>query len=322
MSNEHRTPTPSSPRGPRAGSRYRATHAAAGTQADSGLHAAAGSHAASGAHAAPGSPAAHGRGAQGAVHAKGSSQGAARRTGTRFAAPRGVPAEGSGAQGRSGVQAPINAAAAAHGAARAKAGEADRFRRDAAGRAVASAPASEQRGRRAVVAVSVIAGVVLAVLLLVVAGNAVVGALLQDGADTDAVETAGQAPADAAPTATVALVSDGGSIELDAQTYSIISTGDGAYAFACQYRDSSDEPLALFDVTGDPVGFALYQGTFYLVTNADGSYSVQSYVPADGSVPADYQQGEGTVTDLALDGSQLKLTEDTGDTVTIDLPQA
>mgnify|MGYP000594546720 CR=1 FL=1 len=75
----------------------------------------------------------------------------------------------------------INAVDAAHRAARSDAGQAERFRREAAGHAVA-AKASPGAGRsgRALVVVSVLVGIALAVALLVVVGSAVVGALLQD----------------------------------------------------------------------------------------------------------------------------------------------
>lgn len=167
--------------------------------------------------------------------------------------------------------------------------------------------------------VSVLVGIALAVALLVVVGSAVVGALLQDEQPRTEV-----APNDSAASTTpedvFVLAADGGTIELDGSAYSLVSSGDG-YSFASQRVGSTDEPMALFEVTGEPVGFAIHRGTFYVVSNADGSCYVQSFVPSDGSIPADYYSGAGTISTIDIKNAQLILTDDAGEQRVIDLPQ-
>ena len=226
----------------------------------------------------------------------------------------------AGAHASGAAQAPINAVDAAHRAARSDAGQAERFRREAAGHAVA-AKASPEAGRsgRALVVVSVLVGIALAVALLVVVGSAVVGALLQDEQPRTEV-AANDSAASTTPEDVFVLATDGGTIELDGSAYSLVSSGDG-YSFASQRVGSTDEPMALFEVTGEPVGFAIHRGTFYVVSNADGSCYVQSFVPSDGSIPADYYSGAGTISTIDIKNAQLILTDDAGEQHAIDLPQ-
>ncbi len=213
------------------------------------------------------------------------------------------------------VHAPINAAEAAHRAARADGRELDRLRHDAAGQAVQTAPQMRSRTNRLVVMVPALIGILCAALLICVVGSAVAGALLAD--DTEAIAAADEADS-GGQSGSVVRVADGETIEANGYTYSIIQQDDG-YAFGYQYADSDAESLALFEITGDPVGFALYQGVFYLLSNADGVFYVQSYVHSDGSAAVDYYHAEGTMTDLALDEDQLVLTDTEGRTYTLAL---
>lgn len=212
-------------------------------------------------------------------------------------------------------QAPINAADAAHRAARAGARELDRLRRDAAGHAVRAPHGERPRANRMIVAASVLAGIALAALVLYGLGSAVVGALLADG--PDAASSTAETD-DPNRSEGVARVAENESMQANGYVYSIVREGDG-YVFGYQYPGSDADPFALFEIPGDPVGFALYQGVFYVLSNADGAYCVQSYVHSDGSVPGDYYHGEGTMTDLELDGAQLVLTDDAGRTYTLEL---
>ena len=87
-----------------------------------------------------------------------------------------------------GVQAPINAAGAAHEAARARQRDVERLRREASGASAPQrshisregndAPGGSERTRRIIVAASVFVGCALAALVLFVGGRAVVDALL------------------------------------------------------------------------------------------------------------------------------------------------
>ena len=247
----------------------------------------------------------------GGIHRSASAAGAHMRAPEREV-PRPAASVGrtAGAHASGAAQAPINAVDAARRAARSDAGQAERFRREAAGHAVA-AKASLEVGRsgRALVVVSVLVGIALAVALLVVVGSAVVGALLQD-----------EQPRTEVAASVFVLAADGGTIELDGSAYSLVSSGDG-YSFASQRVGSTDEPMALFEVTGEPVGFAIHRGTFYVVSNADGSCYVQSFVPSDGSIPADYYSGTGTISTIDIKNAQLILTDDAGEQHAIDLPQ-
>lgn len=163
-------------------------------------------------------------------------------------------------------------------------------------------------------------GIALAVLLLVVAGNAVVRALLHDDrVPADAVLGAGAAQA--TPDDVVALASDDATIEVDDMVYSLVASDEG-YVLARQYAGSGDEPSALFEITGEPVGFTIHRGTFYVVSQAGGSFYIQAYVPADGSVPTDYREGEGTIVGMEISNGALVLVDDAGEEQSFDLPQA
>ena len=95
------------------------------------------------------------------------------------------------AHGSNGVQAPINAASAAHEAAHAHVRDLERLRREASGTAAPQssriaregngAPGGSGRTRRIIVAASVFVGCALAALVLFVGGRAVVDALLLPG---------------------------------------------------------------------------------------------------------------------------------------------
>ncbi|MDN0069865.1 hypothetical protein [Collinsella ihumii] len=63
----------------------------------------------------------------------------------------------------------------------------------------------------------------------------------------------------------------------------------------------------------------MYNGTIYAVANLDGSYTVCAYVDSDGSVPVQIAEESGTASDVALDGSQLKITCTDGKTFELDL---
>ena len=63
----------------------------------------------------------------------------------------------------------------------------------------------------------------------------------------------------------------------------------------------------------------MYNGTIYTVANLDGSYTVCAYVDADGSVPVQIAEESDTASDVALDGSQLKITCTDGKTFELDL---
>lgn len=240
--------------------------------------------------------------------------------------PEQQPRDGS-ARKDGGVHAPINAAQAAHRAARADVRDLERLRREAAGNAASGATGASHvrlrrgteassRSRRALMALGLCIGCGLAALVLFFGGRAVMSALLQD--DAPAASKSAQADS-AAVQEGVARFSENDMLASGGYVFSIDKDGK-AYAFAFSYEGSDADPSPLFSVTGDPVGFALYEGVFYVVSNADDAWCVQSFVFGDGSLPSDFYSEEGNAEDLALEGSSLVVTTGEGQEQTVELP--
>lgn len=229
------------------------------------------------------------------------------------------------AHGSNGVQAPINAASAAHEAAHAHVRDLERLRREASGAAVPrrsrtsregnGVPGGSERTRRVIIAASVFVGCALAALVLFIGGRAVVDALLHDGASDDAVVAADGASAQRS----VARTAEQGSIATGGYVYSI-EAYDDAYVFAYCYEGRGTDPSPLFEVSGAPLGFVYFDGVFYIVSNEDNGFVVLSYVYGDGSLPVEFYRGEGTMVDLDLDDAGLVLTDAEGRTYTLELP--
>lgn len=228
-----------------------------------------------------------------------------------------------------GVQAPINAAGAAHEAARARQRDVERLRREASGASAPQrshisregndAPGGSERTRRVIIAASVFVGCALAALVLFIGGRAVVDALLHDGASDDAVVAADGASEGASAQRSVARTAEQGSIATGGYVYSI-EADDDACVFAYCYEGRGTDPSPLFEVSGAPLGFVYFDGVFYIVSNEDNGFVVLSYVYGDGSLPVEFYRGEGTMVDLDLDDAGLVLTDAEGRTYTLELP--
>lgn len=221
---------------------------------------------------------------------------------------------------------PINAADAAKRAAHAPRTQQTSYRQAAAG---TNRERAEELGRRQhgsshrVALIGSLIGVALAVLVIFVVGSAVMNVLLYDDTAADAPVAAQDGNANADTTATTPVdqaVDASGTIDFLGSTYGIEPNDDGTYAFASRTDGSSDAFLPAFTIAGDPVGFALCEGTFYVVSNANGSYAVQSFVPGDGSLAATYREGTGTIAHIALEGTTLQLTDEAGAVTAVDLP--
>ena len=233
------------------------------------------------------------------------------------------------AHGSNGVQAPINAASAAHEAAHAHVRDLERLRREASGAAVPrrsrtsregnGVPGGSERTRRVIIAASVFVGCALAALVLFIGGRAVVDALLHDGASDDAVVAVDGASDGVSAQRRVARTAEQGSIATGGYVYSI-EADDDAYVFAYRYDEHGADPFPLFEVSGTPLGFAFFDGVFYIVSNDDDGFVVLSYVFGDGSLPIEFYRGEGTMVDLDLDDEGLVLTDAEGRTYTLELP--
>ena len=178
------------------------------------------------------------------------------------------------------------------------------------------------RARRGVVIGGMLVGLALAALLIYIVGGALINVMLHDDrASGEEAMLAADAGTDAGgtQTRTVALAADNDTIDYLGYTYSLVEGEDGSVVFASQLVDSTAEPLALFTVSGTPVGFAWYDGFFYVVSNTDDGYVIQSFMPGDGSMPVDFLSGSETVTSLVLEGSELTLEETGGRTYVVNL---
>lgn len=252
---------------------------------------------------------------------------ATRRQVGSHSAPRGRGSAGGPASSR--VQAPVNAAEAAKRAARANDEDLPYLRSAAAGtKREAAAPARSPRGVR--VAAAAI-GIALAVAVIYVVGGALVAALLADGVEDAGAAVSGESfvKEDKAVTVDPSLVEAEDrtawthlteSIGYDGYLYFLAwdEEGGGCLAYRAEDADESYASLA-FALTGEPAGLACYDGMFYAVSNGDGVYYVQSFYPADGVVPTDYLEGDGTVAAVGLDGSTLTLSGEGGELTVIEL---
>lgn len=216
----------------------------------------------------------------------------------------------SGHRGDRGVVAPIDAAQAARRAARADASEVERLRAAAAGSARAAVRRPGGRDGRAVrglVAAAVVIGAALAAVTVVVLVRALAGAVL----DLDAREPVVSAePARQDGAVTVGAGEPGSaSIAYGGSVYALRTDADGAAVMTRARADDPGASIDLFELDGDPAGFACFGGTLYAVSNVDAGFVVQAYVDADGSLPTRIASGEGTVAAVELDGSVLRLRD-------------
>lgn len=182
--------------------------------------------------------------------------------------------------------------------------------------------ASRTGHQRWAVVLGIVLGCVIGALLIFVVGGALMNVVLSNDAPAqDAAAIEGAQGDDEASTSqqTVVLFAEGGEIEYANYTYSILQGEDGSYAFAYQLTGAEADPLPRFTIPGTPVGFACYNNVFYVVSNTEDGYLIQSFIPGDGSLPVDFLSGTETVTSIALEGSVLTLDEEGGRTYTVDL---
>ena len=208
----------------------------------------------------------------------------------------------------SGVHAPINAASAAKRAAHAKAGQEGALRAAAAGtsRARMSRSSESNHAPRALTYAAIGIGALLALVLAFVLARAIIGAMLAP----DARDTAASTQPASVNQAVTLNADDLGSttITYGNRVYAVRGFDDGVVRVTRGTVGTSSEAVSLFDIVGTPVGLAVYDGTVYAVANLDGIYTVRAYVDADGSMPTTIAEESGNVSNVALDGSALKLT--------------
>lgn len=108
-------------------------------------------------------------------------------------------------------------------------------------------------------------------------------------------------------------------------TYSITKQDDGSYALVSTVK-SGDGLTVLSTLTGTPVNLVLYNGTLVVPENLDGSWDVVAYTigmgtPASQVVNSDGTavSGKGQIDSVKLDGSDLQITDDSGNTTKVAL---
>ena len=107
-------------------------------------------------------------------------------------------------------------------------------------------------------------------------------------------------------------------INYDGASYEFRET-DGVWQLV---RTAPDEAV-LIDFAGKPIKLVIYDDdTIYVPENlTDGTWDVMAYLIADDSVPVRVPDvgGEGTLTSAKLDGSELVVTDEAGQSVRIPL---
>lgn len=221
-----------------------------------------------------------------------------------------------------GVRRPLNATTAAHRAARtATDSERTRYRQAAAGvsRERAAQLGARPRRSHAPAIIGAVIGIALACLLVWWIGSAALAVFMDDGTGETVTATDAGTGTEAPAEDTARAVDATGTLDVGDFTYSLVDAGDGTYTLSRQNIGSDAAPNPRFTVTGTPVGMAVYNHYLYVVSNRDGRFYIQSYLPGDGSTPYDLREGEGTVTAVSLSDSALELAEEGGRTYTLDL---
>ncbi|WP_270849356.1 hypothetical protein, partial [Candidatus Collinsella stercoripullorum] len=163
------------------------------------------------------------------------------------------------------------------------------------------------RAARGLIAAAVVIGAALAAVTVVVLVRALAGAVL----DLDAREPVVSAePAHQDGAVTVGAEEPGSaSIVYGGSVYALRTDADGAAVMTRARADDPGASIDLFELDGDPAGFACFGGTLYAVSNVDAGFVVQAYVDADGSLPTRIASGEGVAAAVELDGSVLRLRD-------------
>lgn len=107
------------------------------------------------------------------------------------------------------------------------------------------------------------------------------------------------------------------SIDYRGATYALATNDSGAYVLRETNNASGTESTVdLVELEGTPVKLVLYNGAFIMPENkGDGTWDVISYTIGSGAGPISSQDGQayggqGTISDVELDGSNLNLTVD------------
>ena len=152
---------------------------------------------------------------------------------------------------------------------------------------------------------------------LAVAGIAVIAALLFVVSRCASSVAENPSALDWITTSTSLEATPGLSINYDGATYEFSDEG-GSWKLI----QTTTEDNVLIDFEGTPVYLVIYNDTIYVPENlADGSWDVMAYFMGEGAVPVKVPDasGEGVISSAKLDGSELALTMETGESVSIPL---
>ncbi len=118
-----------------------------------------------------------------------------------------------------------------------------------------------------------------------------------------------------------------GSINYNGTVFSIRQGDDGKYALVGSPEGSSTSSVnTYFEFEGTPVQLVLYNGAIIIPENLGDGWDVLAYTMGAGSMSTQVTDsngnavtGSGQITDVKLDGSNLLITDSTGQTTTIAL---
>jgi hypothetical protein len=160
--------------------------------------------------------------------------------------------------------------------------------------------------------------VVLAILLVAVLIGA--AGFLFFGNVLNSVQAGGKKPG-----VEQTVVDPGSSVAFGGYTYSLSQDQGGAWSVVRKLEDGTGA-AALFALPGTPFKLVLWKDTILVPENLADSWDVMVYTIADGSEPARYALpdgtlvgGQGSLTDVRLEGDALTLTDASGQPTTLAL---
>lgn len=217
-------------------------------------------------------------------------------------------------QGAQTPRRPVNAAEAAHRAARARSrDEEERYRRQAMGTSASRAARRRDPARagRTISIAAVVVGALLAAVAFFVLGRALLGALLY----SDEAPISASEPAETGALAVTVDPDDASASTLDVYDRSFgVSVDDEGTARFYRMDAAGDaaDATELIAVSGEPVGMAYAGGTFFAIVNVDDGYEVWACSDSQGALATCVASGSGRVVAVGLEQDVLTLEGEQG----------